>query len=94
MSNCSSHCPSTPAFSHAAALYVAKDHSLTREVIPGLLKYWPFGNSQKQIMFINELEDLFEYVQVRCLLQYDGVCYPIAFRRRLVQARLLRRYAR
>ena len=35
------------------------------QVIPGLLKYWPFGNSQKQIMFINELEDIFEYVQVR-----------------------------
>ena len=32
------------------------------QVVPGLLKYWPFGNSQKQIMFINELEDIFEYV--------------------------------
>jgi hypothetical protein len=32
--------------------------------IPGLLKIWPFGNSQKQIMFLNELEDIFDYVQV------------------------------
>lgn len=61
-----------PPFLRPAALYVAKDHSLTREVIPGLLKYWPFGNSQKQIMFINELEDLFEYVQVRASCAFIG----------------------
>ncbi|CAE7939615.1 B'THETA [Symbiodinium sp. KB8] len=52
-----------PQLSYCMALYVAKDHTLTREIIPGLLRYWPFGNSQKQIMFLNELEDVFEYVR-------------------------------
>lgn len=52
-----------PQLSYCMALYVAKDHVLTRDVIPGLVKLWPFGNSQKQILFLNELEDLFEYVQ-------------------------------
>jgi serine/threonine-protein phosphatase 2A regulatory subunit B' len=54
-----------PQLSYCMALYVAKDHTLTREIIPGLLRYWPFGSSTKQIMFLNELEDIFEYVQVR-----------------------------
>jgi len=45
------------------ALYVAKDHALTRQIVPGLLRYWPFGSSNKQIMFLNELDDVFEYVQ-------------------------------
>lgn len=52
-----------PQLSYCMALYVAKDHTLTREIIPGLLRYWPFGNSQKQIMFLNEMEDVFEYVR-------------------------------
>ena len=54
-----------PQLSYCMALFVAKDHALTRQVVPGLLRFWPFGNSQKQIMFLNELEDIFEYVQVR-----------------------------
>lgn len=54
-----------PQLSYCMALYVAKDHTLTRDIIPGLLRHWPFGTSAKQIMFINELEDIFEYVQVR-----------------------------
>jgi serine/threonine-protein phosphatase 2A regulatory subunit B' len=56
--------PYHPHLSYCMALYASKDHELTRDIIIGLLKFWPFGNSQKQIMFLNELEDLFEYVQV------------------------------
>lgn len=78
-----------PQLSYCMALYVAKDHSITRHVIPGLLRYWPvsvalllltstgclrriicicifreqIANSAKQIMFLNELDDVFEYVQ-------------------------------
>jgi hypothetical protein len=55
--------PYHPQLSYCMALFVAKDHALTRDIIPGLLRYWPFGSSSKQIMFLNELEDLFEYVQ-------------------------------
>ncbi len=40
------------------------------QVISGLLKYWPYGSSTKQIMFLHQLEDLFEYVQVLT------VCFP------------------
>ena len=66
-----------PQLSYCMALYVAKDHTLTRDIMPGLLKFWPFGNSQKQIMFLNELEDIFEYVQVRA---YVRVCVRLSTR--------------
>jgi serine/threonine-protein phosphatase 2A regulatory subunit B' len=57
--------PYHPQLSYCMALYVAKDHALTQDVVSGLLRYWPFGAAVKQLMFLNELEDLFEYVQVR-----------------------------
>lgn len=53
-----------PQLSYCMVLYVSKDHTLTREVVSGLLKYWPYGSSTKQTMFLNQLEDLFEYVQL------------------------------
>jgi hypothetical protein len=68
-----------PQLSYCMALYVAKDHTLTRDVIPGLLRYWPFGSSTKQIMFLNELEDIFEYVQVS--EDTGGLC-RMGFRKR------------
>lgn len=52
-----------PQLSYCMALYVAKDHALTQSILPGLLKFWPSSNSAKQIMFLNELDDVFEYVQ-------------------------------
>jgi hypothetical protein len=52
-----------PQLSYCMALYVSKEHTLTRDVLSGLLRYWPLGSTQKQLMLLNELEDLFEYVQ-------------------------------
>ncbi len=53
-----------PQLTYCMALYVSKDHTLTRAVIGGMIKYWPNGAAAKQMMFLNELEDIFEYVQV------------------------------
>lgn len=49
--------------SYCMALYVSKEHELVREVIPGLLRLWPLGSTNKQLMLLNELEDLLEYAQ-------------------------------
>ncbi len=59
-----------PQLSYCMALYVAKDHALTQSIIPGLLKFWPACNSAKQIMFLNELDDVFEYVQEEDLTSF------------------------
>jgi hypothetical protein len=48
-------------------LFASKEHALTRDIIPALLRFWPFATAQKQVMFLNELEDVLEYVQVRAV---------------------------
>ncbi len=45
-------------------LFAVKEHALTRDIVPALLRFWPFAAAQKQVMFLNELEDVLEYVQV------------------------------
>ncbi|KAJ1605350.1 protein phosphatase 2A regulatory B subunit [Cryptosporidium canis] len=40
--------------------YIEKDTKLAVPIIEGVLKYWPVTNSSKQILFLNELEELLE----------------------------------
>lgn len=51
-----------PQLSYCMALFVAKEHQLTQDVVPALLRVWPYGNASKQMLFLNELEDLLSYV--------------------------------
>jgi serine/threonine-protein phosphatase 2A regulatory subunit B' len=47
---------------------VEKDPKLAEPVLKALLKYWPVTNSQKEVLFLGELEEILEMTQVRCLL--------------------------
>lgn len=40
--------------------FVEKEPNLASSVIRGLLKYWPVTNSQKEVMFLGELEEVLE----------------------------------
>ncbi|XP_068651911.1 serine/threonine protein phosphatase 2A 57 kDa regulatory subunit B' kappa isoform-like [Aristolochia californica] len=40
--------------------FIEKDPKLASIVIRGLLKYWPVTNSQKEVMFLGELEEVLE----------------------------------
>ena len=42
-------------------LFIVKDPSLITPLIDGLLKYWPFGNASKEILFLQELAELMQY---------------------------------
>ena len=46
--------------SYCICQYVEKDPSTTSIIIKGLTKYWPWENSTKQILFMNELEEILE----------------------------------
>ena len=37
-----------------------KDSNVVMQVVCGLLRYWPKVNSTKEVMFLNEVEDIFE----------------------------------
>ncbi|CAN0900820.1 Serine/threonine protein phosphatase 2A 57 kDa regulatory subunit B' kappa isoform [Linum grandiflorum] len=57
--------------------FVDKDPKLAASVIKGLLKYWPVTNSQKELMFISELEEILEMTSMD---EFHKVMVPL-FRR-------------
>lgn len=57
--------------------FIEKDQKLASEVIKGLLKYWPLTNSQKELMFLSELEEVLEMTS---LVDFQKIMVPL-FRR-------------
>lgn len=49
-----------PQLAYCIVQFLEKDPTLTEDVIMGLLKFWPKINSPKEVMFLNEIEDIFE----------------------------------
>ncbi|CAH1111304.1 unnamed protein product [Psylliodes chrysocephalus] len=43
--------------------FLEKDASLTQPVIKSLLKYWPKTHSPKEVMFLNELEEILDVIE-------------------------------
>ncbi|WOG94404.1 hypothetical protein DCAR_0313699 [Daucus carota subsp. sativus] len=57
--------------------FVEKEPKLAGIVIEGMLKCWPVSNSQKQLMFLSELEELMEMISLE---EFERIMVPI-FRR-------------
>lgn len=53
-----------PPLSYCMVLFCGKDRSLTTVIIQGLLRYWPCGNTGKEMLFLQELDELFEFMTV------------------------------
>ncbi|KAI0897710.1 protein phosphatase 2A regulatory B subunit [Annulohypoxylon nitens] len=49
-----------PQLAYCIVQFLEKDASLTEDVVLGLLRYWPKVNSTKEVMYLNEVEDIFE----------------------------------
>lgn len=43
--------------------FLEKDASLTEQVIKGLLKFWPKTCSQKEVMFLGEIEEILDVIE-------------------------------
>ncbi|EPX74794.1 protein phosphatase regulatory subunit Par2 [Schizosaccharomyces octosporus yFS286] len=52
-----------PQLTYCIVQFIDKEPSLTKLVVTGILKYWPRVNSFKEVMFLNELEDIFEVLE-------------------------------
>lgn len=52
-----------PQLAYCIVQFLEKEPLLTEEVVMGLLRYWPKVNSTKEIMFLNEIEDIFEVIE-------------------------------
>lgn len=49
--------------SYCIIQFVEKDFKLADTVIRGMLKYWPLTNSQKEVLFLGELEEVLEAIK-------------------------------
>eukprot|EP01067_Filipodium_phascolosomae_P002404 Filipodium_phascolosomae@DN2388_c0_g1_i1.p1 len=48
---------------YCMAQYVEKDPRLAEPIINGLLKFWPVTNTPKEVLFLNEIEEILELTQ-------------------------------
>lgn len=54
--------------------FVEKEPKLASTVIRGLLKFWPITNSQKEVMFLGELEEILEAIN---MVEFQKVMVPL-----------------
>ncbi|XP_063696736.1 serine/threonine-protein phosphatase 2A 56 kDa regulatory subunit gamma isoform-like [Culicoides brevitarsis] len=52
-----------PQLAYCVVQFLEKDPSLTQPVIMSLLKYWPKTHSPKEVMFLNELEEILDVIE-------------------------------
>jgi serine/threonine-protein phosphatase 2A regulatory subunit B' len=45
-------------------LYLTKDRSLAVPLLDALLKYWPFANTEKEILYLTELREVLEVIDL------------------------------
>ena len=52
-----------PQLAYCVVQFLEKDPSLTQDVIQGLLRLWPKVNSPKEVMFLNETEEILDVME-------------------------------
>lgn len=52
-----------PQLAYCVVQFLEKDPSLTEPVIKSLLKFWPKTHSPKEVMFLNELEEILDVME-------------------------------
>lgn len=52
-----------PQLAYCVVQFLEKNHTLAQEVVNGLLRYWPKVNSPKEVMFLNELEEVLDVTE-------------------------------
>lgn len=63
--------------SYCVTQFVEKEPKLASTVIRGLLKYWPITNSQKEVMFLGEVEEILEAIN---MVEFQRVMVPLFWR--------------
>ncbi|XP_052756548.1 serine/threonine-protein phosphatase 2A 56 kDa regulatory subunit gamma isoform-like isoform X2 [Galleria mellonella] len=52
-----------PQLAYCVVQFLEKDPSLTQPVVRALLKYWPKTHSPKEVMFLNEMEEILDVIE-------------------------------
>ena len=51
--------------------YVAKEDRFAIPIMEGLIKYWPHGNTQKEMLLLTEVEEILEMVSSETLKKFE-----------------------
>jgi len=73
------HKPSTmmgyhPQLCYCVVQFCEKDEALIEDIVKNLIKWWPQQNSNKEVNFINELEEILEIIGER---EFENVLEPL-----------------
>ncbi|KAK4490937.1 hypothetical protein RD792_001657 [Penstemon davidsonii] len=63
--------------SYCVTQFIEKEPKLATTVVKGILKYWPITNSQKEVMFLGELEEILEVIN---MAEFQEVMVPLFWR--------------
>merc|ERR1719204_813979 len=63
-----------PQLAYCVVQFLEKDPSLTEPVIMSLLRYWPKVHSPKEVMFLNELEEILDVIEP---VEFQKVMVPL-----------------
>ncbi|KAF9578349.1 Serine/threonine-protein phosphatase 2A 56 kDa regulatory subunit gamma isoform, partial [Lunasporangiospora selenospora] len=61
-----------PQLAYCVVQFLEKDPTLTEEVIHGLLRFWPKVNSPKEVMFLNEIEEILDVIEPSEFVKIEG----------------------
>lgn len=63
-----------PQLAYCVVQFLEKDPALTEEVVLGLLRFWPKVNSPKEVMFLNEVEEILDVIDP---IEFQKVMVPL-----------------
>lgn len=52
-----------PQLSYCVTQFLEKDANLAPKIVSAVLKFWPVTNSKKELMFLNEIEEILDRIQ-------------------------------
>ncbi|KAK4687624.1 serine/threonine-protein phosphatase 2A regulatory subunit B', partial [Tremellales sp. Uapishka_1] len=63
-----------PQLAYCVVQFLEKDAQLTEEVLLGLLRYWPKVNSPKEVMYLNEVEEILDVIEAN---EFSKIMQPL-----------------
>ncbi|CAI5453136.1 unnamed protein product [Caenorhabditis angaria] len=63
-----------PQLAYCVVQFIEKDSGLTEPVIKGMLRFWPKQHSPKEVMFLNELEEVLDVIEP---VEFQKVMVPL-----------------
>lgn len=61
-----------PQLAYCIIQFLEKDQSLSVDVVKGILKYWPKVDSHKEVMLLNEIEEILDVVDAEEFERFQG----------------------